>query len=285
MFNWATNKLNEVVEETVNGWIEDIMTFILTLINDLVFSLPTNDFAKDVINLLTWLTSIVAVVVVLYKIIEYMINSAAGTQEYPLEEILVRVGKSAVMLLVLPWILRMMIFNVALPLANYFTAAGTDIDVDTGFSLLEASVMAFFAGISGIVLILVMLFFLVVFAMFLFSVCVFYADFILMQVFIAPVALSVIADDNNFMQVWWRELLSMVVSLLTKLFLMTLVLNTLFNEDGNIMLAIGAGALIIKSPSILKNMWYGGGGGRAAVRGVGTGGAMASRILFQRLMR
>lgn len=285
MFNWATNKLNEVVEETVNGWIEDIMTFILTLINDLVFSLPTNDFAKDVINLLTWLTSIVAVVVVLYKIIEYMVNSAAGTQEYPLEEILVRVGKSAVMLLVLPWILRMMIFNVALPLANYFTAAGTDIDVDTGFSLLEASVMAFFAGISGIVLILVMLFFLVVFAMFLFSVCVFYADFILMQVFIAPVALSVIADDNNFMQVWWRELLSMVVSLLTKLFLMTLVLNTLFNEDGNIMLAIGAGALIIKSPSILKNMWYGGGGGRAAVRGVGTGGAMASRILFQRLMR
>ena len=285
MFNWATDKVNEVFESMVNAWLEDLMTFILTMINNIVFSLPQNDFANNVVNILSWTTSILAVTVVTYKIIEYIVNTSAGTQQYPLEEILVRVGKSAVALLVLPWFLRWIILNFALPLANYFTALGTDFEVDAGFSLVEAALVTYFSGISGIVLIIVMLFFLVVFIMFLFSVCVFYADFLLMQIFIAPVALSLIADDNNFMQVWWRELLSLVVSLLTKIFLMTLVINILFSGDGNIMVAIGAGALIIKSPSVLKNMWYGGGGTRAAARGMTTGGYMASRILLSKILR
>ncbi|WP_062323327.1 conjugal transfer protein TrbL family protein [Halolactibacillus sp. JCM 19043] len=283
--DWIKGELNGLIEDTLNGWIEEFMNFILSLVNELVFNIPENDFANDVINILTWLTSLAAVVVVVYKIIEYIINTSTGTQQYPLDEIFVRVGKSAGALLVLPWFLRWMIFDVAFPLSNYFAAAGTDFDGQAGFTLLKAALTGFYTGMGGIVLVLFLIFFLVVFIMFLYSVCVFYADILLMQVFIAPVALSMIADDNNFMQVWWRELLSQVLSLLTKLFLMTLIINTLFTGEGNMMLAIGAGALIIKSPSILKHMWYGGGGARATTRGIGSGGSMATRVMIQKLMK
>lgn len=283
--DWVKDELNTLIEDTLNGWIEEVMNFILTLINELVFNIPENDFANDVINILTWLTSLAAVVVVVYKIIEYIINTSTGTQQYPLDEIFVRVGKSAGALLILPWFLRWMIFSLAIPLANYFTAAGTDFDGKAGYTLVKAALAGNYTGMTGVVTIIFLIFFLVVFTMFLYSVCVFYADILLMQVFIAPVALSMIADDNNFMQVWWRELLSQILSLLTKLFLMTLIINIIFKGEGGIMVAIGAGALIIKSPSILKHMWYGGGAGRAATRGVGSGGAMASRVMLQKLMR
>lgn len=284
--DWISGKISDSIEDTLNEWIEEFMNFVLTLINDLVFDIPSNDFANTVMDFFMWFTSLAAVIVVLYKIIEYMLNTATGTQQYPLDEIFLRVGKSAVALLVLPWFLRWLIFSIALPIANYFTASGTDFDGKAGHTLVKTAITTGVTGAGGIVLIIFMIFFVVVFVMFLFSVCVFYADILLMQIFIAPVSLSLIADDNNFMQVWWRELLSQVISLLTKLFLMTLIINILFTGDGsNIMLAIGAGALIIKTPSVLKHIWYGGGGARAASRGAGSIGSMSSRVLISKLMK
>lgn len=277
-------KLEEAIMDTLNGWIEDIINFVLSWINELVFKIPESSFVDDVRDFFIWFTGVFAVVLVLYKIIEYIINTQNGTQDYPFDEILLRAIKSAGAMLVLPWILNVMIFDIALPISNYFTAIGTDFDGEAGYTVLKAFILGGFSGIQNVLLLLFCLFFLVVFLMFLYSVCVFYADIVVMQILIGPVSLSMIADDNNYFQVWWRELLSQVTSLLIKLALLTLCIHLVFT-GGNILLAIGAGALIIKSPSVMKNMWYGGGGMRAAARGAGQMASFSSRHLVMQLMK
>lgn len=287
MLDWAKDELKEVIEGTLNGWVEEFMNWILTLINKLVFKLPASTFANDVITFLAWFTGIFAVVIALYKVIEYMINTQNGTQQYPLDEIILRVVKSSAALLILPWVIKMVVVDIALPIANYFAAVGTDFKGESGYTVISATLAASkiaVSGFGGIVLLVVLIFFLVVFLVFMYSVCVFYADYLVMQVLVAPVALSMIADENNYFQVWWRELLSIITSLLIKIFLVTLVLNILFS-GGNVLLAIGAGALIIKSPSVLKNMWYAGGGTRAGTRGAGSIGSMGSRMLLSKIMK
>jgi hypothetical protein len=284
--NWLEGKLKEMIEETINGWVEEFMNWLLTLVNELVFKLPENDFVNDVMTFFVWFAGIFAVVIALYKVIEYIINTQNGTQQYPLDEILLRVVKSAAGMLVLPWVIKVMILDIALPIANYFASAGTDFQGNGGYAVISAALAGSrlaVSGFGGIVLTVLLLFFTVVFLMFIYSTCVFYADYIVMQILVAPVSLSMIADDNNYFQVWWRGLLKIVVSLLMKLFLLTLIINILFT-GGNIFLAIGAGALIIKSPVVLENMWYGGGGSRAMTRGAGSLGSMGSRMLISKLM-
>lgn len=286
--DWLVDKFNSLITDTLNGWVEEFLNFILSWINKMVFALPQSEFANQILNFFMWFATLFSTILILYKIIEYIINTQNGTQQYPLDEILLRVIKSAAAMLLLPWILRIIFKDIALPLANYFTAAGTKFDGSAGYTLLNSALMAANLGLAGggIVVLVISIFFLVVFLMFLYSVCVFYADFIVMQVLIAPVALSMIADDNNYFQVWWRELLSQVTSLLMKLFLVTLVINILFSGGGkNIWLAIGAGALVIKSPSVLKNMWYGGGGAKATARGAGNVITMSSRTLLSRILK
>jgi hypothetical protein len=287
MFDWVGGKLKEMLEETINSWIEEFMNWILVMVNELVFNLPTSSFVNNVMTFFVWFTGVFAVVIALYKIIEYIINTQNGTQEYPLDEILLRVIKSAVAMLVLPWAIKIIMLDIALPIANYFASAGTDFEGNGAYAVISAALAGSalaVTGYGGIVALILLIFFAVVFFMFLYSVCVFYADYIIMQILIAPVSLSMIADDNNYFQVWWRELISIVVSLLVKIFLVTLIINILFS-GGSIFLAIGAGALIIKSPSVLKNMWYGGGGARAASRGAGSLGSMGSRMMLMKFLK
>ncbi|MED3965776.1 conjugal transfer protein TrbL family protein [Niallia taxi] len=289
MFDWVGDKLKGLLEDTINGWVEEFMNWILTMMNKIVFDLPKSDFVDDTMSFFAWFTGIFAVIIALYKIIEYIINTQNGTQQYPLDEILLRVVKSAGSMLVLPWFIKLLFMDIALPIANYFAAAGTDFDGKGGYAVVSAALTgSSLIAASGFVLIVVLIFFVIVFVMFLYSVCVFYADYIIMQILIMPVALSMLADDNNYFQVWWRELLSIVVSLLVKIFLVTLIINIIFTQ-GNILLAVGAGALIIKSPSVLKNMWYGSGsarGGAGAIgRGAGNIGSMGSRMLLAKLLK
>ncbi|WFP05443.1 conjugal transfer protein TrbL family protein [Bacillus velezensis] len=286
MLDWIKDAFSGVIEDTLNGWVESFMNWILVMINEFVFKLPESKFANDVSNLFVWFTTVCAGVVVAYKIIEYILNTQNGTQQYPLGELFLRVGKSGGAMLVLPWAFKIIIMDIALPMANYFADAGTDFDGKGGYAVISAALTGGALGISGggIVVTGLLIFFVVSFIMFVFSTCVFYADFLVMQILIAPVSLSMIADDNNYFGIWWKELLSMVVSLLLKLFLLTLVINTLFT-GGNIFLAIGAAALMIKSPSILKHMWYAGGGTKAMARGGGQLSAMGSRMLLSKIMK
>ena len=90
---------------------------------------------------------------------------------------------------------------------------------------------------------------------------------------LSPLAcVSVIADDNEYLGVWWRELLSQIVTILSKIFLFVIALSILINENLtflNFLLLMGCCILLIKSPSVLRNMWYASGSGRGMIGAVG----------------
>lgn len=66
MFDWVGGKLKEVMEETINGWVEEFMNWILVMVNELVFNIPTSAFVNNVMNFFVWFTGVFAVVVALY---------------------------------------------------------------------------------------------------------------------------------------------------------------------------------------------------------------------------
>ncbi|MFF2765292.1 conjugal transfer protein TrbL family protein [Bacillus altitudinis] len=289
MIDMIKNGLAGVIEHALGSWIESVINWVLKLINGMVFNVPDYEYINTIFNFLTWFSGIFAVVLASYKGIEYMLNEANGTQQYPLGELFLRIGKSGASILILPWIFKTIIVDIALPIANYFATVGSDFDDKGGYAVMTGALVGAGLGIStgGIVILLMMILFAVAFISFLFSVCVFYADYVMMHVLIAPVALSMIADDNNYFNVWWRELLTMVVALLTKIFLLTVIINVLFTGGGmiKVLTAIGCAVLLIKTPSILKNMWYGGGSTKAVARGGGQVANMGSRMVMTQMFR
>ncbi|MGM0875884.1 MAG: conjugal transfer protein TrbL family protein [Bacillota bacterium] len=82
----------------------------------------------------------------------------------------------------------------------------------------------------------------IAFIAFLFSIAIFHADIMILYLLSPLVCLSVVADDNEYLDVWWRELLSQIVTMLVKIFLFVAALSILINENitfFNFLLLIG----------------------------------------------
>src|SRR5699024_3677510 len=107
------------------------------------------------------------------------------------------------------------------------------------------------------------------------------APILILEILSSLVAVSVVSDDYDFMDNWWRDLLShtftiMVVTLCIALFTEPLTRDT-ETICGKLAVLIGSGALVLSGPSLLKSIWFSSGAGRA-------GGGVA-RTLMYRVMR
>ncbi|MBT2720719.1 conjugal transfer protein TrbL family protein [Bacillus sp. ISL-46] len=139
---------------------------------------------------------------------------------------------------------------------------------------------------QGAALLILLAVFAVAFIAFLFSVAVFHADIMFLYLLSPLACVSVIADDNEYLGVWWRELLSQIVTIIAKIFLFVVALSILINENItflNFVLLMGCCILLIKSPSVLRNMWYSSGSGRGMMGAMGgTTKLIARRFLLKR---
>ncbi|MGF6950111.1 hypothetical protein QF028_002616 [Neobacillus sp. B4I6] len=139
---------------------------------------------------------------------------------------------------------------------------------------------------QGAALLILLAVFAVAFIAFLFSVAVFHADIMFLYLLSPLACVSVIADDNEYLGVWWRELLSQIVTIIAKIFLFVVALSILINENItflNFLLLMGCCILLIKSPSVLRSMWYSTGSGRGMMGAMGgTTKLVARRFLLKR---
>ncbi|MDQ7860988.1 hypothetical protein RCO48_08120 [Peribacillus frigoritolerans] len=71
---------------------------------------------------------------------------------------------------------------------------------------------------QGAALLILLAVFAIAFIAFLFSVAIFHADVMFLYLLSPLACVSVIADDNEYLGVWWRELLSLIVTILSKIF-------------------------------------------------------------------
>ena len=183
------------------------------------------------------------------------------------------------MIVAAPTLLLLIIGKVVYPLGDYmFKNVSKDLASSTGKYIL--SIGGLFSQSNSFVLILMTLFITIAVVSFFFKMCIYHADLILLQILSIWAAISMCADDNNYMSVWWREVLSQISTILVQTLLMSGVTTILAGsfEWYNLMLLIGFCCLLINGPSVLRSMWYTTGSGKTAM----SAGKLATRKLMMK---
>ncbi|KRF64378.1 hypothetical protein ASG99_21350 [Bacillus sp. Soil768D1] len=275
----------EKIIEAIQGMLEDFIEWALLMCNDLLLKENAEiQFFSSVNNFLLALTSTIAVTIILYKIIEVMSRNAAG-DAVAYGPVIVNTLKSALLIPAMPFIQKVLLEEVAYNMGNWMIKSGSRVSKGKIETMLDPNNFStlHFQGAALLILLAVLA---LAFIAFLFSVAIFHADVMFLYLLSPLACVSVIADDNEYLGVWWRELLSQIVTILSKIFLFVIALSILINENLtflNFLLLMGCCILLIKSPSVLRNMWYSSGSGRGMMGAMGgTTKLAARRFLLKR---
>lgn len=275
----------EKIVEAIQGMLEDFIEWALLMCNDLLLKENAEiQFFSSVNNFLLALTSTIAVTIILYKIIEVMSRNAAG-DAVAYGPVIVNTLKSALLIPAMPFIQKVLLEEVAYNMGNWMINSGSRVSKGKIETMLDPNNFStlHFQGAALLILLAVLA---LAFIAFLFSVAIFHADVMFLYLLSPLACVSVIADDNEYLGVWWRELLSQIVTILSKIFLFVIALSILINENLtflNFLLLMGCCILLIKSPSVLRNMWYSSGSGRGMMGAMGgTTKLAARRFLLKR---
>ncbi|MGE7907624.1 conjugal transfer protein TrbL family protein [Peribacillus sp. NPDC094092] len=275
----------EKIVEAIQGMLEDFIEWALLMCNDLLLKQNAEvEFFSSVNNLLLALTSTIAVTIILYKIIEIMTRNAAG-DAVAYGPVIVNTLKSALLIPAMPFVQKILLEKVAYNMGNWMINSGSRVNKGKIETMLDPNNFStlHFQGAALLILLAVLA---LAFIAFLLSVAIFHADVMFLYLLSPLACVSVIADDNEYLGVWWRELLSLIVTILSKIFLFVIALSILINENLtflNFLLLMGCCILLIKSPSVLRNMWYSSGAGRGMMGAMGgTTKLAARRFLLKR---
>lgn len=274
MFNFK-----EKIVEAIQGMLQDFIQWALLMCNDLLLKQnPEIQFFTSVNNFLLALTSTIAVTIILYKIVEVMSRNAAG-DAISYGPVLVNTLKSAILIPAMPFIQKILLEKVAYNMGNWMIGEGSKVNKEKIKNMLDPNNFDTL-HFQGAALLILLAIFALAFIAFLFSVAIFHADVMFLYLLSPLACVSVIADDNEYLGVWWRELLSQIVTILAKIFLFVIALSILINENItflNFLLLMGCCILLIKSPSVLRNMWYSSGSGRGMMGAMGGATKLAAR--------
>ena len=235
------------------------------------------DFFKKIYLVFLGIGVTIMACIIAFKIIQYMVDVSNDQTQATMWEIITRTVKASFMIVAAPTLLLLIIGKVVYPLGDYiFKEVAADLTTSTSKYLL--SIGGLFQEANSFVLMLMTLFITVAVVSFFFKMCIYHADLILLQLLSVWAAISMCADDNNYMGVWWREVLSQITTILVQTLLMAGVTTILVNkfEWYNFMLLIGFCCLLIKGPSVLRSMWYATGTSKTAM----SAGKLATRKLM-----
>ena len=280
--------------ELLCSLLEDVIKTASELISGILFeehAMP--DFFQKVYGIFLGIACSMMICIILYKIIQYMLDMSNGMQQITLGEIITRSVKASIMIVIAPFILNIAVNYVVYPIGQYAFAEMSN-EAEEQNSNLKVSAMNFSANIihfndktedkgvietvkdtasdylemekSNFIFVLIFGFITVTVSAYFIKMCIFQADLIWLNILSVKAAISMCADDNNYMGVWWREMLSQVTSIVVQTFSMVGVIK-IINSDNfswyNLMLVIGMGVIVIKGPNVLRNMWYSTGSGKS----------------------
>ena len=272
------------IGESINGYFGDGITQILqevtTFISKILFepkAMP--DFFNRIYLIFVGFGATVMGIIIAFKIVQYIMDVSNDQTQANVWEIITRAFKASFMIIASPVLLTLIVGKVVYPLGEFmFTKITTDLASAAKNYII--SMGSAFATPNSYVFIIMLGFILVAVTCFFFKMCIYQADLILLQILSVWAAISMCADDNNYMSVWWREVISQITTILVQTLLMVGVTSILASkfEWQNLMLLIGFCSLLIKGPSVLRNMWYSTGSGKTAM----SGGKIATRWLMMK---
>lgn len=275
--------IKEKVLNMIDEWLNDLLTAVFKFLAEVLFNHEAlSGLFLDVYRIFAVFGGVLLVAIVLFRILNAMLNEATNN-ESNIAEIIVSALKASVMVFLLPVILYFVVKEILYPLMEYMFVeiAGSSSDIIT--NSIESSMVVDVFGSGTMAITLLLLFLVVVFIVFTFKICVYHVDLIILEIFSVFAAITIATENYDFSEVWWREFLSQIVSIVTQVLLMAAIVQLLanFNSWYDFMLIIGCGVLIIRGPSVLRSMWYSSGGAKGGI----SLGKSATRISMMRLLK
>lgn len=275
--------VKDKVMEMIDDWLNDMLTAVFKFLAEVLFNHEAlSGLFLDVYSVFAVFGGVLLVAIVLFRILNAMLNEATN-HEGNISEIIMSSIKASAMVFLLPVILYFVVKEILYPLMEYMFVeiAGSSSDIITD-SIASTMVVDIF-GTGTMAATLLLLFLIVVFVIFTFKICVYHVDLIILEIFSVFAAITIATENYDFSEVWWREFLSQIVSIVTQVLLMAALVQLLanFNSWYDFMLIIGCGVLIIRGPSVLRSMWYSSGGAKGGI----SLGKSATRVSMMRLLK
>ena len=268
----------------INTYLLKCITQVLQQASDFISKIlfepkEMPDFFKKVYLVFLGIGVTIMACIIAFKLVQYMVDASNDQTQATVWEIITRTFKASFMIVAAPTLLMLIIGQVVYPLGEYmFKQVAANLASSTANYI--TSIGGLFGEANSFVFILMILFITIAVVSFFIKMCIYQADLILLQILSVWAAISMCADDNNYMSVWWREVLSQITTILVQTLLMagvTTILASKF-EWYNLMLLIGFCCLLIKGPSVLRSMWYTTGTGKTAI----SSGKAATRMLMMK---
>ncbi|HDY5090248.1 TPA: hypothetical protein RPH62_002718 [Staphylococcus aureus] len=283
--DWIKDAIKELTEGIADGMMNFIFQFLYTLFYEPLkffiwlldkILIDPNSISSDYISnasvLVNSLITSIAICVFAFKMVQVMKQNAEGNAESP-GYYVAQLLPSSLLVAVLPWLVDIMT-KLSYSATRAFLDVGQKSYLETikewsslkkgqdGFKEMLGS-MGTMAG-SQIMFILFILLILVFTVVFIFQFVSRIADLVIMKVVAPLVAVSLLADENNYIGVWWRELLAISIQLPLQVFTFFGGINLFFGaklDVGTLLLGIGFFIITVKSPSFIRSMVYSTGSG------------------------
>ena len=303
---WIKDAVDKLTDGIAQGMMDFIFNFLYTLfyeplkffiwLLDKIIIDPnsiTSDYVQNASVLVNSLISSVAVCIFAFKMVQVIKMNTEGNAESP-GYYVAQLLPSAMLVGVLPWLVDIMT-KISFEATRAFMNVGKTSYLKTikewsslkkgtsGFKEMLGS-MGTMAG-SQIMFILFILLILIFTIVFIFQFVSRIADLVIMKVVAPLIAVSLLADENNYVSIWWRELLAISLQLPLQVFTFFGGLNLFFGaklDVGTLLLGIGFFIITVKSPSFIRSMVYSTGSGRMAT---GMAGSSAKLLVRQLLTR
>lgn len=278
MFN-----IGEKIQEFFIDFINDVLERTFKLISKMLFSSEgMTGFFEELYGIFVAVGAMLMVCIVLFKVIQGLLESAASgeSQEAQLGYTLIDTLKASAMIPIMPFILWFIVGKIVYPLGEYMFGKIGNYTADGVANILQSGSVGSVIGNQFMFIILFAFVCIAVVAFFI-KMCIYHADLLLLSLLSVLAAISIVADDNNYAGVWWREVLSQVTTIIVQTACMV-GLTELLSSDltwYKFMLLIGLCVLLIRGPSVLRNMWYATGAGKGMMA---QGGKMAARMMMVR---
>ncbi|SPS10882.1 hypothetical protein AMHIJAGA_00815 [Lactococcus lactis] len=271
------------IEKTFQKWLTDIMESFFKFIADGLFSgTELSGIFKQMNTIFIAIGSSVIICIVLYRIIVGMLSEGEGkTQDQLFSELAIGGVKVGMMIYLLPILLSFCLNKIIYPFCKYLFVDIADSSAKTFTNFAQFGLKSMgFASLSGIMLVLMLLFMTVVVISFVYRFCVFHAEWIYIQVFSVWVAISYLTVDNNMINDYLKRVGYEFTNLIIAVSAMAGIIELLAKKNigaGDVMLIIGLGFVEIKGAGI-ANVIFGGRPSGGLMRGISSTVSNATRM-------
>lgn len=271
------------IEDIFKGWLTDVMESFFKFIADGLFSgTEISGIFKQMNTIFIAIGSSVIICIVLYRIIIGMLSEGEGkTQDQLFSELAIGGVKVGMMIYLLPILLSFCLNKIIYPFCKYLFVDIADSSAKTFTNFAQFGLKSMgFASLSGIMLVLMLLFMTVVVISFVYRFCVFHAEWIYIQVFSVWVAISYLTVDNNMINDYLKRVGYEFTNLIIAVSAMAGIIELLAKKNigaGDVMLIIGLGFVEIKGAGI-ANVIFGGRPSGGLMRGISSTVSNATRM-------